>query len=100
MSAVSLTGCVYDAAVPRVTFANESAEAVVVALVWADGAGRLERHVPAGDATDAALSECEERSELVVTAEDDSVIGTVDGPICPGWTLTIGADGALAFEER
>lgn len=95
-----VSGCVYDAEAPRITYVNETEDAVVVAIRMPGVQGSTGRDVPPGEMRDVTVLECEGESELVVTAADGAIVGVVDGPICPGWMLTIGDDNELEFSER
>jgi hypothetical protein len=74
---------------PRLSYVNDSATAVVVTVeLPGDGSSR-EREVPAGDASDLSLPECEDECSLTVATSEGELLGTVDGPLCPGGLLTI-----------
>jgi hypothetical protein len=93
------SGCVMDRNRPRLTYVNNSTSTVLVKVELPGGDSTREREVPSGDATDLSLPECEDESDLRVTTLDGEVVGTIDGPICPGDTLTITNDMNLEYRD-
>ncbi|WP_147795657.1 hypothetical protein [Cellulomonas sp. Y8] len=82
---------------PRLTYVNDATSTVVVTVELPGEKSTRAREVPAGDATDLSLSECEDEARLRVTTPGGEVVGTIDGPICPGDTLTITSDLTLEY---
>jgi hypothetical protein len=95
---VLLGGCVIDANRPRITYVNEASATVVVTVELPGGESTREREVPAHGAADLALPGCEDDSGLRVATVDGEVLGTVDGPLCPGDVLTITDEVTLEYD--
>lgn len=96
--AVALGGCVIDQNRPRITYVNDSTATVVVTVERPGGESTREREVLMDDATDLALPECEDDSSLQVVAATGELIGTVDGPLCPGGVLTVTDEMTLEYD--
>ena len=94
--AAALSGCIYDAAKPRVGLDNTSRETVIVFLEGEQL--RFENSVPSGMFGEIPTDKCL-GTAIVVEAEDGEPVGRVEEPACPGWTLTINADGTLDYTE-
>lgn len=54
--------------------------------------------MPEGDATDLSLSKCENGSRPGVTTPGGAVVGTIDGPLCPGGVLFVTDEMALEYD--
>ncbi|GIG36253.1 hypothetical protein [Cellulomonas pakistanensis] len=93
-----LAGCVIDHPRPRLTYVNDSGTTVLVTVQMAGGELTREQEVPAGDATDLSLAECEDESGLSVATPDGAVVGTIDGPLCPGGVLFVTDGMTLEYD--
>lgn len=91
-----LGGCFYDAAPRQIRYHNDT-DATVVVTVTVPGIPR-EQPVPSGDSVPYSLDECRGTS-IVVRTEGGDLIGVVEGPACPGWELTVNADGSIDYAE-
>ncbi|MGN8244459.1 hypothetical protein ACTHAM_001362 [Cellulomonas soli] len=91
-----LTGCVYDAARPQVTYENRLAEDV---LVTVEGAN-MPYQVAVGSNSSNSLGtdECK-GTAIVVKTEDGDLVGRVEEPACPDWRLVVNEDGTLDYTE-
>ena len=92
-----LGGCFYDAPSPRTWYHNNT-DATVVVTITEPGAP-YGQPVDGGDSVPYSLDECRGTS-LVVRTEDGVLIGVVDGPACPGWELTVDADGSIEYAKE
>ncbi|GAA3800882.1 hypothetical protein [Cellulomonas soli] len=91
-----LTGCVYDAARPQVTYENRLDQTVLVTL---EGAGGPYEVVVGGDSSNSlGTDECL-GTAIVVKTEDGDLVGRVEEPACPDWSLVVNDDGTLDYTE-
>lgn len=98
LTAAALAGCFnYDAAVPQVGYVNRSDVDVRVLVSGAED--DFEQPVPGQNGSGVAIDECF-GSGLRVQDENGEVIGEVDQPACPRWTLTINEDMSLTYVEN
>ncbi|GAA3800867.1 hypothetical protein [Cellulomonas soli] len=93
-----LTGCVYDAGYPKVSYENRLADTVVITL---EGAGTPNKVVVGGNNSynELATDECK-GTAIVVKTEDGDLVGRVEKPACPDWRLVVNEDGTLDYDEQ
>ncbi len=93
-----LGGCVfsYDVTPPDVVYENDLDVGVVVSLEGEDHP--YDRQVKAGTVGSLGTGDCM-GTAMVVETEDGDPVGRIEDQACPGWTLTIHADGTLEYRE-
>lgn len=93
-----LGGCVYDAPKPLMTYINRFDVTVAIEVEGADRP--TQQTLESGTSTEQGFgTEGCSGSAIVVETEDGDLVGRVDEPACPGWTLIISEDGTLDYTE-
>lgn len=94
----SLSGCLfsYDAASTDVKYVNQSRQDVAVIIEGMND--EFPMPVASKSSFREPIDECRGTSIRVESA-DGSLVGRIDEPGCPNWTLTINEDGSLDYVE-
>lgn len=92
-----LGGCFYDSPPPRTWYHNNTDSTIVVTIT--EPGVPYEQPVDGGDSVAYSLDECRGTS-LVVKTEGGVLMGVVEEPACPGWELTVDADGSVDYAKK
>ena len=96
--ATSLSGCLfaYDAAKTHVRYVNDSSRDVVVVIEGMND--EFPMPVASKSSYRETIDECRGTAIRVEIASGE-LVGRVNEPGCPNWTLTINEDGTLDYVE-